>query len=116
MPKHVAVDCSDGSQGFLGLIGRPKIDLQSSRLGDANYDEIGDYQNPKGVRADYWDFDEYPHDRNKKQHKGCENSPLERLLGRGVNTMPNNDPPPDSATRHLPIRPVPRWRRRAGRF
>ena len=36
------------------------------KAGDAELDEIGGCQNPKGVIADYWDFDEDPHDRNKK--------------------------------------------------
>jgi hypothetical protein len=32
--------------------------------GAGNYDEIVGCHNPKGVIADYWDFDEDPHNRS----------------------------------------------------
>ena len=47
--------------GILGL-----VDLEFLSLSDANYDEIGGYQNPKGVIADYRNFDKDSHDRDKK--------------------------------------------------
>jgi hypothetical protein len=34
-------------------------------LSVANYDEIGGCHNPKGVVADYQDFDQEPNDRNE---------------------------------------------------
>jgi hypothetical protein len=42
----------------------------STKAGAANYDEIGDEQNPKGVVADDRDVGEDPHDRNNEQREG----------------------------------------------
>jgi hypothetical protein len=33
--------------------------------GTGNYEEIVGCHNPKGVIADYWDFDEDPHNRSQ---------------------------------------------------
>ena len=33
--------------------------------GVAKYEEIGGCHNPKGIVADYWDFDVEPHNRNQ---------------------------------------------------
>jgi hypothetical protein len=49
--------------GILGF-----VDLESLRPSDANYDEIGGYQNPKGVIADYRNFDKDSQDGNNGNH------------------------------------------------
>jgi hypothetical protein len=54
----------EGTEGE-GL-GKQTKDLR--KVGIANCDEIGGCQNPEGEIGYYRDFDEDPHDRNKKQH------------------------------------------------